>query len=221
MRSMEERKLARLSAAPGHQISAGMYNFLIGICLLYGFVMNAVIVSTCGSLFLTMKPGVLLVGYVISAFAGILLSLSAKPVVSFIGYNLVVIPIGAVLCVSLPAYGQGAILSAIIITGAVTLLMLAASTAYPNLFVRMGRTLFIVLIFGIIAEIIAFLLGYGGDLFHWAFVILFSLYIGYDWCKSQQYPKTVDNAVDSALDLYLDIINLFLRLLRILNHSRD
>ena len=30
------------------------------------------------------------------------------------------------------------------------------------------------------------------------------------------YPKTLDNAVDSALDIYLDVINLFLRILRIL-----
>ncbi|MCR5192464.1 MAG: Bax inhibitor-1 family protein, partial [Bacteroidales bacterium] len=45
---------------------------------------------------------------------------------------------------------------------------------------------------------------------------LFSGYIGYDVAKSQAYPKTLDNAVDSALDIYLDIINLFIRLLSIL-----
>ena len=34
-----------------------------------------------------------------------------------------------------------------------------------------------------------------------------------DWAKAQEKPKTLDNAVDSAVDLYLDIINLFVRLL--------
>ena len=31
------------------------------------------------------------------------------------------------------------------------------------------------------------------------------------------YPKTVDNAVDCALDIYLDIINIFIRLLALLS----
>lgn len=50
---------------------------------------------------------------------------------------------------------------------------------------------------------------------------IFSLYIGYDWVKAQMYVKTVDNAVDSALDIYLDIINLFLQLLRILGSKNN
>jgi FtsH-binding integral membrane protein len=39
--------------------------------------------------------------------------------------------------------------------------------------------------------------------------------MGFDWYRAQAYPKTVDNAIDSAVDLYLDIINLFIRLLEI------
>ena len=51
---------------------------------------------------------------------------------------------------------------------------------------------------------------------------IFSLYIGYDYQRAQFYPPTVDNAVDCALDIYLDIINLFLDILRILaRSSRD
>ena len=51
--------------------------------------------------------------------------------------------------------------------------------------------------------------------------VIFSLYIGYDYWKAQQYPKTVDNAVDSALDIYLDIINLFMRILSILGNGKS
>ena len=50
---------------------------------------------------------------------------------------------------------------------------------------------------------------------------IFSLYIGYDMYRAQRYPKTADNAVDCAVDIYLDIINLFLRLLRILGRRRN
>ena len=45
--------------------------------------------------------------------------------------------------------------------------------------------------------------------------LLFAGYIGYDWSKAQQYPKTIDNAIDSAADIFVDIIGLFIRLLAI------
>ena len=61
--------------------------------------------------------------------------------------------------------------------------------------------------------------GYGGNIFNWFFIIIFSLYIGYDWHVAQSYSKTVDNAIDSAIDLYLDLINLFLRILDILDRK--
>ncbi len=47
------------------------------------------------------------------------------------------------------------------------------------------------------------------------------MYIGYDIYRSQQYPKTLDNAVDSALDIYMDIANLFIRILSILGKRND
>ena len=51
--------------------------------------------------------------------------------------------------------------------------------------------------------------------------LLFCLYIGYDWAKAQDVPRTADNAVDAVLELYLDIINLFIRILEILGKSKS
>ena len=59
------------------------------------------------------------------------------------------------------------------------------------------------------------------DVTDWIAAGLFSLYIGYDIYRAQQFPKTVDNAVDSALDIYMDIANLFLRLLSIMGKKKD
>ncbi|MBQ4111892.1 MAG: Bax inhibitor-1 family protein, partial [Clostridia bacterium] len=65
---------------------------------------------------------------------------------------------------------------------------------------------------------VAYRLGYGGSIFNILFVVIFSLYIGYDWHVAQSYSKTVDNAIDSAIDLYLDLINLFIRILDLLDN---
>ena len=54
----------------------------------------------------------------------------------------------------------------------------------------------------------------------WVGVVIFSLYIGYDWARANTCAPTLDNAVDLAANLYLDIINLFLRILSLLGKRR-
>ncbi len=216
-----ERKMNRLQSGLADTMSPRAYNLAIGGCLVYGFLLNIIIILAFGDLFYAMNPIALLIGYFVCCLAGIFMTLSHSPAISFLGYSLVVVPIGAVLSVTLPAYYAGDVLMALIITGIVTLGMTSLATAYPGFFARIGRALFGTLIIGLLAELAAvFLFGYSGNLFSLLFVIVFSLYIGYDWCKAQAYPKTLDNAIDSACDLYLDIINLFLRLLSIFA-SRD
>ena len=51
--------------------------------------------------------------------------------------------------------------------------------------------------------------------------LIFCGYIGLDWNRAQQYPKTLDNAIDSAADIYLDVVNLFVRILSITGKRRD
>ena len=215
MINSKQQKLNRINSGLPDAILSQTYNLIIGACLLYGFVVNALIVGTCSEFFMGINPWTLIIGYVISCIVGALLTRSDSALVSFIGYNLVVVPIGAVMSVSLPGYPVQDILSAIVVTGVVVLVMMILSTLRPNIFAKMGKTLFIGLLVSLVAEIIAMLFGYAGTIFNWIFVIIFSLYIGYDWHKAQMYPKTVNNAVDAALDIYLDIINLFLRLLEI------
>ena len=115
------------------------------------------------------------------------------------------------------------VFQAIVITAITTFVMLALSCAFPTFFQGLGKILFCALIGLVVAELIALLIFRSShDIFAWAGAAIFSLYIGYDYSKAQMYPKTLDNAVDCAVDLYLDIINLFLRILRILgSNSRD
>ena len=71
----------------------------------------------------------------------------------------------------------------------------------------------------IIAYIIVWILHIDTIIIAYFGAVLFSLYIGYDIWRSQQLPHTVGNAVASACEIYVDIVNLFLRLLEILGHS--
>ncbi len=202
-------------------LTSRTYNLVIGACLLYGFVVNALMVKYLSPFFMEMHPLVLIIGYFVLAISGIFMSRSTKPGISFLGYNFVVVPVGALLAACLPAYSMTHIFPAIIITGIVVAVMMLLATLFPNLFSRMGTALFIALSVSLFAEIIAMLFSFGGDIFNWIFVVIFSLYIGFDWYRAQQFPKSLDNAIDCVLDLYLDIINLFLRILQLLSRNRD
>ena len=224
--TFSNRKQLRLESGEADRLSARSYNLVLTGLLAYGLLLNAVIVYYFANPLMNalqgVSPWVLLLGYLVPTLAGIVMAAkSQNPVVSFIGYNLVVLPIGIMLALIIPGVPADIVVKAMALTGMVTVTMTLLSLIAPQVFMGLGRTLLIALVVGIIAELVAtFLLGYRGQLFDWFFVLLFSGYIGYDVAKSQAYPKTLDNAVDSALDIYLDVINLFIRLLRILG-SRD
>lgn len=197
-------------------ISDRAYNLLIGGVIVYGVLINALIVKCLAPVFITMNPLVLVVGYFILCILGSYIAYrSDNPLISFVGYNLVVIPIGAVLSVCLQGYDSSVVFQAFFMTTIVTLIMMLAASAFPGTFAGMGRMLFVAVIGLIIAQLVCMLFGVYPTAISWIAAAIFSLYIGYDWTKAQMYVKTVDHAVDSALDIYLDIINLFLQLLRI------
>lgn len=221
----EGRKEERLNSGVTDQIDARTYNAVMCATLLWGFLVNALMVAYLTQPIVNalagMSPWVLFLGYFVLAIAGIVISVkSDNPFISFLGYNLLVLPMGVMLCLIVPGMPVAIVTKALLLTGIVTATMILLGLIRPQLFLGIGRTLLIALLIGIVAELVAtFLLGYRGAAFDWLFVIIFSGYIGYDVAKSQAYPKTIDNAVDCALDIYLDIINLFIRLLSLLNRE--
>lgn len=215
--TLRERKEARTQCPD--TIGTAAYNGVIGLTILYGFVVNALMVVFARPLFEGLPLIAILIGYFVSAIAGaIIANKSSKPAISFLGYNLIVLPVGMLLSLVLPGESAGNIFLAVVLTGIVTVIMILLSVIFPRFFARLGPSLLWSLVIGIVVELVATLLGYGGNIFNWLFVVIFSLYIGYDWHKAQSYSKTVDNAIDSAIDLYLDLINLFIRILDLLDN---
>lgn len=196
-------------------ISASMYNFVIGVCLLLGFAVTAFTAFTFADLKLTI---IHYVGYLVGSIAGIIISAKSKnAIISFMGYMMVVVPFGVILGPALNPVAPGLIHQAAMITGIITGTMLVLSTAFPSFFARLGRVLFICLIGLVIANLITWFMGIHPTILSWISAVLFSLYIGYDWYRAQNIPFTMDNAVDICVSLYLDIINLFLSILNILS----
>ena len=83
----------------GLRIGDGTYNLLIGLVLCWGFFINWLIVKYVPHSTLEgINIGVFFIGYFASCLLGVyLFTSSATPSVSFLGYNFVVVPFGAIV----------------------------------------------------------------------------------------------------------------------------
>jgi FtsH-binding integral membrane protein len=171
---------------------------------------------------ISINPWIFIIGYFASCFFGVyLFNKSDNPAVSFLGYNFVVVPFGLIINIVVHRYAPDLVLEAIRITGLVTVTMMVLGSLFPAFFRKIAGALFIALILVIIVEFVEiFIFGVHHGIIDWIVVLIFCGYIGYDWGRANQIPKTTDNAIDSAAALYIDIINLFLRILRILGRRR-
>ena len=198
------------------------YNLILGGTLLWGFVMNVVFCLSFSRLVGQIDYIWILIPYAVLALGGILLNtFSQRPLWSFVGYNLVVLPLGVVLSALIAEEGSAAVRETFQITAAVAAGMLLLSNWKPDFFSRLGPCLLGSLLIALAAELLIFLLGGAPVLTNVLVALIFCGYIGYDWAKAQQRPKTADNAIDSACALYLDIINLLLRVLASRSRKRD
>ncbi|ABM26747.1 MULTISPECIES: Bax inhibitor-1 family protein [Shewanella] len=203
-------------------IGAGLYNLVIGLTLVWGFAVNYWMVTNIDpNTIASINPWIFFIGYFASCFFGIyLFQKSSNPVVSFIGYNFVVVPFGLIINMVVSQYDPELVTEAIRITGLVTVAMMCLGTLFPAFFQKIAGALTIALLLVIVVELIEiFIFNTHHGILDWIVVLIFCGYIGYDWGRANQIPKTIDNAIDSAAALYMDIINLFLRILRILGRK--
>lgn len=204
-------------------VSDLVYNLVIGLTLCWGFGVNWLMVTNIDpNAIAAINPWVFFIGYFASCFFGVyLFRTSSNPMVSFIGYNFVVVPFGLIINMVVARYDADLVAQAMRVTGAVTIGMMCFGSLFPAFFQRIAGALTIALLLVIVVELIeVFVFGIHHGIIDWIVVLIFCGYIGYDWARANNIPKTLDNAVDSAAALYMDIVNLFLRILRILGNRR-
>lgn len=154
---------------------------------------------------------------------GIFVSQNSNPKIAFLGYNLIVAPMGLVLGPVANFYSPDIVFNTVVITAIITGLMAIAGLTYPNLFKSLGGVLFYSLLGLLIVRIIAIFVpamnSFG--IIDYIAAAIFSLYIGYDMYRASTIGRTWNNIVGISVSLYLDIINLFLSLLSILSNDND
>ncbi|WP_407291620.1 Bax inhibitor-1 family protein [Stutzerimonas zhaodongensis] len=219
---MENSVFARRPNVTDRTVSAAVYNLLIGLTLCWGFLVNWwMVVHIPVEPIRSIDPLLFFGGYFACCLAGIyLFQRSNQPWISFLGYNLVVLPFGLVVNLVVSRYDANLVQEAIRVTALVTVAMMVAGTLFPQFFERIAGALTVALLAVIVIELFEmFILGVRHGAIDWIVVLIFCGYIGVDWGRANRIPKTVDNAIDSAAALYMDMINLFIRILRILGRK--
>lgn len=197
------------------EISVSLYNFIIGAVLLWGFALTAIVQSYFHDFSYGWR---MILGYLGCILVGSLIARSENPVLSLLGYHFVVVPTGVFLGPFVNALSPQVLQSALMLTGGVTCAMMGLGTVFPRAFAKIGGALFIALIGLVVVGLLEmFLFKRSFTIVDWIAAGIFSLYIAYDYARAQLIPKTFDNAIDVCIALYLDIINLFIRLASILS----
>ena len=209
--------MQRRLGTEGRALSDRAFYLLIGAALLFGFFVIALEVMFLTDFFLSWNPTVFLIVYLVMVIVGCIMSVwSRNPVISFIGYCMVVLPLGAVLSIYLPAFTYKTITSAFLVTTFLSLFMIILALVYPRVFNSIFALLGIAVLVALMYQIVAIFTGFGNNTWvDWLIVLLFSAYVGFDVSLARVRPKTVNNAVASACAIYMDLIYVFIRLVAI------
>ena len=218
----KEYKLERMNSYAGTKVTERSYNLTIGLTLLWGVLINVVMSVFFTYQILSLNYLLVLALYFVGTIGcSILVHKSDNPAVSFAGFTGMAVSMGLLLTFYVAAFTAHSVSYAFIATALVTVIMVILSMLYPDFFRNLGRTLFISLLACIIIQVAGmFLLGLPMTIIDYAVALIFCGYIGLDWCRAQRYPKTLDNAIDCAADIYLDVVNLFIRILAITGKRR-
>lgn len=198
----------------GDTLSARVFYFCLSLSVIWGLFMTSFFAKYAVSIGFHPTGWVvpILIGLVIP-MVGVFISLGSEiPIVSFFGYNLIVIPFGFLLGPALQHVRPEVVSHACDLTALVTLIMGTLGLLFPSFFSRIGGALFAALLGLVIVRILQLFIP---ELQHLGFIEyisagIFSLYIGFDMWRASTIEKTLDNAIDVSVALYLDIINLFL-----------
>jgi len=208
------------------EISESLFNLIIGLVLLWGFFVNYLMVTLFGreiSMWSARTNSFIwVIGYTFLVIAGNMLISKPSPLMSFLGYNLIVVPIGVTVCSVLRGVDPEIIRTTVLLTAIVTLSFMIAAVLLPGFFLRTGRVIFWALLVSLIGSLVSWFFFRKEFISAWLYAGIFGMYIGYDWARANTCARTVNNAVDLSASLYLDIINLFIRLLQIVaRNQRD
>lgn len=199
-------------------LSKNLYVFFIAVWTTLGIVASAIAAYYTQTWELTW---VFFIGVLLVGILGVVIALWSKnPLISLFGYMLVAIPFGMMLGPVVALYTIASVFNILIVTASVVVVFGFVGAILPDSLENWRGWLFgalVMLLIGYFVVPFASFFGLPVDRalswLDWIGVVVFCFYVIYDINRALRIPYTLDNSVDVALSIYLDFINIFIRLL--------
>lgn len=167
------------------------------------------------------------VGILVAAIAGsVIANKSDNPIISSFGFTLVAGPFGLMLGPVVAEYTTASVLRVLTLTVLMTVTLGVVGAVTPKDLSSWANWLFgglLILLLGLFAVPIMSVIGLPVDgamtFLDWAGLVLFGAFVIFDLNRAMRIPYTLDNAIDCALAVFVDMVNIFIRLLAIMGDS--
>lgn len=226
----EERAISPFDPARDHSapLSRRAYNLVMGGLVMLGFgviALCAAIASTPGFLFAVIDNYLAVtLGSLAASIAGVVvINIGMKREgfgMALGGYALVVCSIGFTTGLALPLYDLPSIANAAVGTALIAMLFTLLGASYPQVFARIQGVAVVSLLALLIVGAVGGLMGMPLGWLDYAIILVFCGFIGYDTYRAQQCEPTVKMAIFNAVQIWLDLVNVFIRILSIVG-NRD
>ena len=201
-----------------HEMSKGLFAFLTSIWVLAGIGTSLAFSSVSSTWDLGLWA---ILGILASAVAGSVLALtSPNPGISVLGFAMVAIPFGILLGPFLNVFVAVDIIKIFFVTTGLVAILGAVGAMIPDSLEGLGSWVLgalVVLLLGQLAIPVAGFFGVPIEtplaIWDWVGVAVFCAIVVYDWNRAMKLPRTVANSIDAGLSIYLDWVNIFIRLL--------
>lgn len=224
----EERAVSPFDPARDHStaLSRRTYNLLMGGLVMLGFAVIALcagLASTPGFLYAVLDnyPAVT-IGSLVASIAGVVvINLGMKREgfgMALGGYALVVCSIGFTTGLLLPLYDLPSIANAAVGTALIAMLFTLLGASYPRVFARVQGVAVVSLLALLLVGLVGGLMGMPLGWLDYAIILVFCGFIGYDTYRAQQCEPTVKMAIFNAVQIWLDLVNVFVRILSIVGN---
>lgn len=207
-------------------LSQSVYSVIITLVTLYGITLSGLGVYLTRNIQLSGGVGVLAFFVIIGMT--MLTAARINPVVTWFGYTAMSFLLGAISGPFVAQYTAASALKIFSLTGVITLslglvgVIIPRNLRFMGWILMTGLTLLIIAQFGtLFFALIGFPVGTAMHVLDWVGVGLFSAFLVYDFNRAFRVPYTVDNAFNAGVEIYLDFINIFVRLLSLFGQKKD
>lgn len=226
-RTIDEQEVSdRLARTKPGGLSRRTYHFLTGAIVAASLLVIGLEYTYCLNnpwIIESLNFAFIIACYVVP-FAGIIImALAGREHLGLmvVGYCMVTLTLGFLMAIVLTEYTAASIQRAILITAIIAISFATLGFAWPQLFRRIFPICVAALGIMIIIELVMMFLGIPSGWNDWVVIVIFCGLIGYDFYQAATDEPTVDNAIWYACEIYLDLINILLRVLNITGRSRN